>query len=1313
MNYYISFSYEVNMDLSKIAENLKEGETASGLREEKNILWFDELGIKDIPLVGGKNASLGEMYVNLTKLGVKVPYGFAVTAHAYNYFVEESGLKEKIKSILKDLNTSNLHNLQQRGRKVRAAIMDAHFPELLKLQIVRAYKKLEEKYGENVDVAVRSSATAEDLPDASFAGQQETYLNIHTEQQLLHSCKQCFASLFTDRAISYRVDKNFSHFDIALSIGVQKMVRSDMACSGVMFSIDTESGFEKVAFVTGAYGLGENVVQGAVNPDEYLVFKPTLEEGYRPIISKKVGEKHMKMVYDRNGNKLTKNIPVSKKDQEKYVLEDNEVLELARWAVIIEDHYSASKGHYQPMDMEWAKDGQTGELFIVQARPETVQSRKSRDVIKTYELQESGKELCQGVSVGSQIAHGTVKVINDIHEANNFKEGDVLVTDMTDPDWEPIMKKSSAIITNRGGRTCFSGDTKLLTNKGFKTFEQISKEGFEGLKIPSLHRRTMKVEWKEVQAVMKKRSKLLKVSTSQTGGIKHNMLKVTPDHKMLNIRGSKLVDTQMQDMLKNQESVLLAQKIPQLNSSTSKEKAMAYFLGGIMSNGHVYQKENHGEVTFIQKDTEAKQAFISKMHTSLTQVYGKEFKTSKKAVSTGSIRGKQVIGQANAYRCYSKEIAFQVQEDRQQLVQTLLVADTEMSYSFLAGLIDGDGCFNNGRVNIYISKQDVLEAAVVACLRVGIVPQVTKNRGIHNIQIVENLNEINKFTQRVRCKDSRKVESRFFNTKQLFNSDINSNINNRVRKNLFVGENELKKTLEILDDKTRQDVETVLNSDVRHSRVSLLEELEESDVYNITVEENHNYIVFTEKYSPVLVNNCHAAIISREMGVPAVVGTGDATHSMKNNQKVTVSCAGGEVGVVYDGLLKYKISEASVKNIPETKTKIMMNVGNPHLAFQYSFLPHEGIGLAREEFIINSGVQIHPNALLHYDSLKANPLAKEDVRKIENLTRGYADKVEYYVDKLAEGMAMIAASVYPKKVIMRLSDFKSNEYANLIGGKFFEPTEDNPMIGFRGASRYYAPEFKDAFKLECLAVRKVREVFGLKNLQLMIPFCRTIEEAKRVLAVMKEAGIQRGKDGQEIYLMCEIPSNVILADQFLDLCDGYSLGTNDLTQLTLGVDRDSELVAHVYDERNQAVKDLVAAVINKCNERGKYVGICGQAPSDYQEFAEFVVESGIQTMSLNPDTVIKTKLAIAKLEHELAKKGHKFNPGFVIKSTHVTHEKKKAKGVVTSKTASKKAVKKAPLKKTKKVVASKTTTKKAVKKAPVKKTTKKSNSKKK
>ncbi len=799
-------------------------------KSKELILWFDQLGIEDVGLVGGKNASLGEMYRNLTQKGIKVPNGFAITAYAYFYLLEKSGIKEKIKEALADLDTSDINNLAERGRRVRQLILEAEFPEDLKNAIVEAYKNLCKQYndGNDTDVAVRSSATAEDLPDASFAGQQETYLNISGAHALIDACKKCFASLFTNRAISYRVDKGFDHFSIGLSIGVQKMVRSDLACSGVMFSIDTESGFKDAVFITASYGLGENIVQGAVNPDEFYVFKPTLRQGFKPLISKTIGTKAKKLVYAHEGNKATKNVDVAIEDQRRFCISDGEVLKLAEWACIIEDHYSEKAGHHKPMDMEWAKDGISGELFIVQARPETVHSSKDKTKLRKYVLKEKGKVLIKGKSVGEKIGYGEVNVIKDVHQIANFKKGQVLVTEMTDPDWEPIMKIASAIITNRGGRTC------------------------------------------------------------------------------------------------------------------------------------------------------------------------------------------------------------------------------------------------------------------------------------------------------------------------------------------------------------------------------------------------------------------HAAIISRELGIPCVVGTINGTEALSTGQNVTVDCSQGAEGYVYEGKADYEVEEIDLQTVPETKTKIMMNLGTPEQAFELSFLPNDGVGLAREEFIINSYIKIHPKALLMPDRLD-----EETKAKIDELTYGYSDKKEFFIEKLAQGIAMIGAAFYPKKVIVRLSDFKSNEYANLIGGKFFEPKEDNPMIGWRGASRYYSENYKEAFSLECFALKKVRDEYGLRNVHVMIPFPRTVEEAKRVIAVMAEYGLKQHENGLEVIGMCEIPSNVILADEFLDVFDGFSIGTNDLTQLTLGVDRDSELVAHVYDERNEAVKRLVKQVIEVANRKGKYIGICGQAPSDYLEFAEFVVESGIQTMSLNPDTVVKTKLAIAELEKKL------------------------------------------------------------------------------
>ena len=795
------------------------------------IRWFGEIRAEDVPFVGGKNASLGEMYQALTPQGVNIPNGFAITAEAYRYFLREAKLDSKIHEILKDLDTNNLDNLRQRGRQVRQAILGSTLPSELEDLILIAYQELSEEHRGPADVAVRSSATAEDLPDASFAGQQETYLNVQGDLSLLETSKRCFASLFTDRAISYRVDKGFDHFQIALSIGVQQMVRSDLAAAGVLFTIDTETGFPDVALINASYGLGENVVQGTVNPDEYYVFKPTLKQGFRPILHKISGSKEFKLIYDIGGSKMVKNVPVSLEDRNRFAITDEEILTLARWGCIIEDHYSAKKGRPCPMDIEWAKDGQTGDLFIVQARPETVQSGKDPDVLETYHLTQRGPVLIQGRSVGEKIGQGPVRVIKHVENLQDFQNGDVLVTDKTDPDWEPIMKKAAAIVTNRGGRTC------------------------------------------------------------------------------------------------------------------------------------------------------------------------------------------------------------------------------------------------------------------------------------------------------------------------------------------------------------------------------------------------------------------HAAIVSRELGLPAIVGTERATEVLKDEQMVTISCAEGDTGFIYEGKLPFEVERVPLKNLGRPKTKVMMNLANPEEAFSLSFIPNDGVGLAREEFIINTFIKIHPLALLNHHHLKDAGVKAE----IDRLTTAYPDKTEYFVDKLAQGVGMIAAAFYPKDVIVRMSDFKSNEYANLIGGSDYEPTEENPMIGFRGASRYYDPRYREGFAMECQAMKKVREDMGLTNVKLMIPFCRTIEEGKRVLEEMGKHGLNRGEKGLEVYVMCEIPSNVILADEFADIFDGFSIGSNDLTQLVLGVDRDSEIVAHVFDERNAAVKRFIASVIKAAKAKGRKIGICGQAPSDYPEFAQFLVEQGIDSISLNPDTVLKTTVKILEVEKILGR----------------------------------------------------------------------------
>lgn len=807
--------------------------------EKALILWFDQISKDDVPLVGGKNASLGEMYSNLTEKGIKVPYGFAVTAEAYRYFIRENHLDDKIKEILKGLDTHDVLDLQKRGKKIRNLLLKAKMPEKLELAIREAYAELEKKYGKHVDVAVRSSATAEDLPDASFAGQQETFLNIRGVDNVVKYVQKCFASLFTDRAISYREDKGFDHFSVYISVAIQKMVRSDAACSGVMFTLDTESGFRDVVYITGTWGLGEALVQGKVTPDEYYVFKPTLKQGFRPILSKKLGSKHLKMIYGDDPKHPIKTVKTTKDERLSFVLTNDEILQLAEWAMLIKEHYG------RPMDIEWAKDGDgktvgTGEIYIVQARPETVHAIKEFKFYEVYKLKGEGKVICTGKAVGSKIGQGKARVILSLNDIANFKTGEILVTEMTDPDWEPIMKKASAIITDRGGRTC------------------------------------------------------------------------------------------------------------------------------------------------------------------------------------------------------------------------------------------------------------------------------------------------------------------------------------------------------------------------------------------------------------------HAAIVSRELGIPCIVGTEKATQLIKTGDKITVDCSQGEVGRVLEGLVEYEVERIDLENLPETKTKIMMNVGIPEQAFSQCQLPNDGVGLARIEFIISSHIGIHPLALINYEKLKEEAKKDKEIEKvvhiIEERAYNYKEKAEFYVDKLAQGIAMIAAAFYPKDVIVRLSDFKTNEYANLVGGYLYEPVEHNPMLGWRGASRYYDPRFEPAFALECKAIKKARDEMGLTNIKVMVPFCRTVEEGKKVVQVMEKYGLKQGERGLEVYVMCEIPSNVILAEEFSQVFDGFSIGSNDLTQLTLGLDRDSELVSHIYDERNPAVKALIKQVIKTAHKFGRKVGICGQAPSDFPDFAEFLVECGIDSMSLSPDTIVKTRLLVSEKEKELKKK---------------------------------------------------------------------------
>jgi pyruvate,water dikinase len=803
------------------------------------ILPLDSVGIDDIALVGGKCASLGEMLQNLAGTGVRIPGGFVVTTAAYRQFLEQSQLETFIRSELDRIDFDNVESLRRAGSRIRQSISNARFPQELSHQIIAAYETLSQSYGQSAtDVAVRSSATAEDLPDASFAGQQETYLNVRGPAALIDAVRNCFASLFTDRAISYRQTFNFDIFNVGLSVCVQKMVRSDLAASGVAFSLDTETGFRDLVVINGSYGLGELVVQGAVSPDEFLVFKPTLELGFNAIIEKKLGVKDKLMVYGDNSDQRVRIIPAEDGQRNRFCLDDAQVLQLARWVIAIEEYYSKLKNKWCPVDTEWAVDGLTGGLFIVQARPETIHSRKKNDTLKEYQIAATTADgqpkllLGKGIAVGDRIASGKVNILYSLDKrvgGHEFAPGDVLVTDMTDPDWEPIMKMASAIITNKGGRTC------------------------------------------------------------------------------------------------------------------------------------------------------------------------------------------------------------------------------------------------------------------------------------------------------------------------------------------------------------------------------------------------------------------HAAIVAREMGLPAIVGCGNATEYLRDAQLVTASCAEGEEGFIYAGELEVQTTETRLDDLPELSTPIMLNTGSPATAFGYAHLPHSGVGLARQEFIVNNYIKAHPLALLQHQNLKDSRLSAE----IKTLIRGFPDESAYFIDKLAFGVAKIAAAFYPQKVILRFSDFKSNEYRNLLGGQHFEPEEENPMIGWRGASRYYSPAYKPAFKLECQAVKKVREEMGLDNLVVMIPFCRTVDELIKVQAVMAETGLVRGRNGLEIYLMAEIPSNIILAREFAKHIDGFSIGSNDLTQLTLGLDRDSSLVAHLYDERNEAVKVLLRMLIHTAKACGVKVGICGQGPSDFPDFAQFLVEEGIDSISVTPDSLIKTIRAIHQVEKKM------------------------------------------------------------------------------
>ncbi|HDD72512.1 MAG TPA: phosphoenolpyruvate synthase, partial [Candidatus Aenigmarchaeota archaeon] len=950
---------------------------------------------------------------------------------------------------------------------IRDRICRARIPKDLENEIIENYRKLGRMLGtQNPYVAVRSSATAEDLPGASFAGQQETYLNVEGEKNLIEKVKRCMASLFTDRSISYRVDKGFDHFKVGISVGIQKMGRSDIGSSGVMFTIDPDSGFEKVIVINGSYGLGEYVVQGKVTPDSFVVFEPTM-----CILEKTLGDKRVKLVRGRKGNIEKK---VSEEDMKKFCLTDEQVLELAKYGMMIEKYYKV------PMDIEWVLDGETGEIYIVQARPETVHSLEKKNVITEYAIKEKGKILLTGTAIGRKIGIGRVNILRSAKEIHKFNPGEVLVTDMTDPDWEPIMKMASAIVTNKGGTTCFAGDTLVLTDKGFMRMEEAYQSVIDGetLFILSYDYRSGQPKWKRVVSAGKRDSKVIRISVSQTGRMNDNYIHLTPDHKMYTYEKRNLIKKRISDILRDRECICLIERLP-AGYELSNEK-LAYLLGAILTDGYIQVKRTKGRVIFTQRETDEKKDFINTVRGYFREIFSEDKRPQIK-YSHSCINGRMIVGEATDFVCTKMKPALVFTNIIQNLVPWIANLDEKSCLSFIAGVIDGDGSFYNNRINIYISKENLLQGVVVACLKLGIVPQVTRNRCIYNVQIVERTEDILLYTKRVKGTVRKKVlGTKLFAAKQIL-SDIIDDVNYKgrikpyVRGNLLLDSRKIERYVLplISNPEKREELKRVLGSCLRMHRVLKIKELGENEVFNLEVEaENEmdrNYVVFTRRYTPLLVSNSHAAIVSRELGVPCIIGTKNATEVLKNGQEITVDCSTG-VGRIFEGYVKFEVIKRDVTKIPKTKTKVMVNIGEPNKAFSLSRLPVAGVGLAREEFIITSRIGVHPLHLVN---------------------NGEEEK---YINALASGIGKIAAAFYPRPVIVRLSDFKSDEYANLKCGEYYEPKEANPMIGWRGASRYYDKIFSIAFELECRALQKVREDMGLKNVIIMVPFCRTPEE---------------------------------------------------------------------------------------------------------------------------------------------------------------------------------------------------------------------------
>ncbi|MFB6209198.1 MAG: PEP/pyruvate-binding domain-containing protein [Candidatus Nanohaloarchaea archaeon] len=1209
----------------------------------KSVLWFGEIDADDTSRVGGKSANLGEL-----KNEVEVPVlpGFATTSDAYDKFIHDTELRDKIERLLNGLDTDDVTELQNRGEKIRAHIKEAEMPKELREDFIEAYEGLEERLGvENPNVAVRSSATAEDLPGASFAGQQDTYLNVSGKKDLIKRIKDCFASLFTNRAISYREDKGFSHFDVKLSAVVQKMGRSDIGAAGVMFTLDPDSGFDDVVTINGSYGLGDMVVAGEVNPDEFTVYKRNLG-----IIEKKLGDKEVKLVknedHQQEDGMENKEVKVPKDEREKFCITDNQVKELARYGIQIEDHYG------KPMDIEWVYDGQTKEMYIVQARPETVQAEKDENIIEEYELEEESEVILEGEAIGSKIGKGKAHVLNSPKQIDQFEEGEVLVTDMTDPDWEPIMKKAGAIITNKGGRTCFTGDTKILTSEGFMTMAEAHQRFQDGedFKLLSYDYESKEPAWKEIKESSVTELEAIEISCSQTGRATKNTIGLTKDHRMYTYDGRELVKKEIQDILEEDEHVSLIDNLPE---GSKKAEDLAYLAGVVISDGHTFSNERRGGVTITQKKTDHKSQFIETVKSKFEDLFSYTLKEQEK-ISSGRFKSEQrtVEGVATDFRCHRRDIADIFIEIEESLDEWVTELDRESSKEFLTGLLDGDGSINENRLHIYIEKDHILRGAVLACLKLGIVPQVTTNREIWNLQIVEKQEELVEACERIDGETGeKKLSPKLFSANQLLGDVVNQvnhegKIKPYVQKNLLLGEDKIRKrVLPLASEELEEKLETVLNSNIRMYRVSKQEELGEKKVYNFEVDEEEemekNYIVFTSHYTPLLVSNSHAAIVSREIGVPAVIGTENATSRLKDGQEVTVDCS-SSTGKIWKGELEYNVDEHQLDSIPDTETDVQVNIGEPSEVFHVAQLPVDGVGLAREEFIISSHVGEHPLHLIE------------------------EDREEEYVQALRDGLGKIGAAFYPDQVVVRLSDFKSDEYAQLEGGEEYEPEEANPMLGFRGASRYYDKVFSRAFELECKALRKAIDELELDNLTIMVPFCRTVEEGKNVRAKMKEYGLDEGDI--DVYVMAEIPANIIRAEEFAEVFDGFSIGTNDLTQLTLGVDRNSDKLKELFDERDSAVKESIRKLIQRAHSKDRHVGICGDAPSTHEGYAEFLVDNRIDAISVSPDVALETIIKVSEAE-EQREESPKFEfevEGMIGKSAGKVYEALESHGKTTA-----------------------------------------------